>query len=67
MQTDVTRIWNDILSFNRLEFEKDREKVKLINNTTNYLVAEGDSPGEVLNKYFAIQVSNIDWSSLTAI
>jgi len=57
MEIDVTRIWRDILYHNRIMNEQGKG-LKLVNLTTNDVVATGNSPSELLDKYFWEQVNN---------
>ena len=57
METDVTRIWQDILSHNKIMYEPGKG-LKLINLTTSDVVATGNSPSKLLDKYFCEQVDN---------
>lgn len=57
MERDVTKIWHDILNHNKITNEPGKG-LKLVNLTTNDIMATGNSPSQLLDEYFWKQVNN---------
>jgi len=60
---NVTKIWHDILNYNQIMLD-EKEKLKLVNLTTNNTVATGNTPSELLDAYFAKQIRDMDKKNL---
>lgn len=61
---DITRIWQDILPHNRIMLDEKHQILRLVNLTTNNVVATGKTPSKLLDTYFAKQIKDMDKNNL---
>jgi hypothetical protein len=61
-EIEVTDIWRNILQYNKIVYiPKGNPKfLNLINLTTNDIIASANKPSELLDKYFAEQIMNMN-------